>query len=78
MNRNKFLGRNIEGISVECRKDIIDTKVQEVISKSGSLILKMKNAKWKETDELFFIVCYTEDPEFKSKAENYFENLNSI
>ena len=76
VSRNKYIGRNIKGVSVYCKENIPDMNVEEVINERGNiLILKLSNRNWTDIDELFVIFCYKEDRESKFKTKNYFDNV---
>ncbi len=79
VNRNKYTGRNIKGISIYFKENLDTkktTKVEELVNEKGNLvILKITNTKWTVMNELFLIVCYKEDRESKYKTENYFDNI---
>ena len=55
VDRNKFIGRNIKGVSIYHKENILDTIIQEMLKEGGNLIIiKIKNTKWTDIDELFF------------------------
>ena len=73
VKRNKYIGRNIKGVSIYY-KDMPNVTIQEIVNENGNLIiLKISNKNWTSLKDLFLIVCYREDRESKFKTENFFE-----
>ena len=76
VQREHFIGRNIKGVSVYCRQNISNVKIEEVENEMGNLlIIRISNPNWIETDALFLILCYKEDRESKYRTYHYFEKI---
>ena len=56
VNRNKYLERNIKGVSIYCKNSNTNTQIDEMLSEKGNLIiLKLTNANWEESEALFLL-----------------------
>lgn len=72
-NKTNFNGRNIKGVSVYVNDKLQNTRIENVVSENGNLIiLKVNNSKWKGMKEFFILCCYKEGRDSHYKEDNYY------